>query len=796
MAKTRKSWGIDIGQVALKALRCHLGADGQTIVADAYDYIEYPKILSQPEADAEELVREALEQFLSRNDVKGDFVAISVPGQAGLSRFFKPPPVNEKTLPDIVKFEVKQQIPFPIEDVIWDWQAMGGTVVNNMTTDAEVGLFAMKRDAVFRALKPFTDAKIDVDLVQMAPLATYNVICHDVLESIPTQEEINLDHPPESIVVVSLGTDTTDLIVTNGMKLWMRNIPIGGNHFTKQLSRDLKLTLAKAEHLKRNARKAEDPKTVFQAMRPVFTDLVTEVQRSLSFFQSMEKSARIEKLVLLGSAAQLPGLRQFMNSQLQLDIAKVEGFRHLTGPGVTDQPSFSNNVLSLAPCYGLCLQGLKKAQMNTNLLPEEFVLARMVEGKKPWILSAVAAVMLGCVIMLVMNAAAKYRVAPDNKQGQVSWKEARAEVQPISLKSAGLKTEDDELNQRLRQVNAINAELSSASETQSDWMELISAIYQSLPADERIKGDTTDLAFSDRKEIYIDYIDTKYFDDLLPWYVSIQAIYDYQFEMVGISDVQARASVYAARQKNMKVPVAAPTAPAASPTTGVPKMATINEVLTGPGWVIEISGYHFHNSDDALENKSSAEAFVVKSFLKNMITRTIKFDSNEFELSDVGVFYPTLVKFSETAPIRIPLPDATAESSEENARSSEPSSQNEPAPNNNAPPSGQAANPSQRSTTSKPTPAKKTENAEKCDFTIQLAWIPRSKQERELARENRLKLENATTSPTVAKPNSPATPVNSAVPANSTINGGNSTGDKANPTASPATSTAPAVPSK
>ena len=165
MAKTTAVWGIDIGQCALKALRCTLDADGETVTADKYDFIEYPKILSQPEADPEELIKEALEQFLSRNDVVGDRVAISVSGQAGLSRFFKPPPVEVKTLPDIVKYEVKQQIPFPIEDVIWDWQQLGGTVVEGRAIDAEVGLFAMKREAVFRALHPFDEADVEVDFV-------------------------------------------------------------------------------------------------------------------------------------------------------------------------------------------------------------------------------------------------------------------------------------------------------------------------------------------------------------------------------------------------------------------------------------------------------------------------------------------------------------------------------------------------------------------------------------------------------------------------------------------------------
>ena len=101
MAKSNAVWGIDIGQCALKALRCTIDGDGK-VVADKYDYIEYPKILSQPEADSEALVEEALQQFLSRNEVRTDSVAISVPGQAGLSRFFKPPPVDAHKLPDIV----------------------------------------------------------------------------------------------------------------------------------------------------------------------------------------------------------------------------------------------------------------------------------------------------------------------------------------------------------------------------------------------------------------------------------------------------------------------------------------------------------------------------------------------------------------------------------------------------------------------------------------------------------------------------------------------------------------------
>src|SRR5204862_778061 len=103
-------WGIDLGQCGLKALRVAM-LDGQ-VTATAFDYVEHPKILSQPDANPDELTREALEKFLSRNPTKGDQIAMSVPGQSGLARFVKLPPVEEKKIVDIVKFEAKQTIPF------------------------------------------------------------------------------------------------------------------------------------------------------------------------------------------------------------------------------------------------------------------------------------------------------------------------------------------------------------------------------------------------------------------------------------------------------------------------------------------------------------------------------------------------------------------------------------------------------------------------------------------------------------------------------------------------------------
>ena len=431
MARSNAVWGIDLGQCALKALRCRPHEkDDNRIVVDAFDYIEYPKILTQPEANRDELIREALEQFRSRNEIAGDRVAISVPGQSGLARFIKLPPVEAKKIPDIVKYEARQQIPFALDDVIWDYQPLaGGSVDEGYALETEVGIFAMKRDQVAKHLKPFEEAGVEVDLIQLAPLSIYNFICFDQMSNLESYDRAN---PPPSKVVLSLGTDTTDLVITDGFRVWQRSIPIGGNHFTKALTKELKLTFAKAEHLKRNAMKAENPKLVFQAMRPVFSDLVAEIQRSIGFFTSNNRTAKLGSVVALGNPMKLPGLQRFLAQNLDQDVTPLEQFNALVGGSVTAVPQFKDNQLTFGVAYGLCVQALAKSQLHTNLLPGEIITKRLVRAKKPWAVAAAALLLSGMAINYFFYYSAWRSAALDSNSSPAMAKALAASQQQVN----------------------------------------------------------------------------------------------------------------------------------------------------------------------------------------------------------------------------------------------------------------------------------------------------------------------------------------------------------------------------
>lgn len=681
MAKITSVWGIEIGQSALKALRCK--KVGDDVVAEAFDYIEYPKILSQPEAEPEALVREALQTFASRNDLKKCKVALSVSGQSGLAKFFKPPPVELSRVPDIVKYEAKQQIPFDLNDVVWDFQQMAGANIEaGFALESEVGLFAMKRDSVYRAIRPLKEAGIEVDLIQLAPLCIYNMITYDQLPEIPEGEMYDPDHPPKSTVVLAMGTDATDLIVTNGYRVWQRSMPLGGNHFTRQLTKDLKLTFAKAEHLKRNAMEADDPKLVFQAMRPVFNDLVTEVQRSIGFFRSLNKKSELGSIVMLGNTVKLTGLAQYLSKNLGMDVHILEKFQKLTGDEVLNAPAFRDNQAAFGPVYGLCLQQLGKGPAFTNLVPGEILSERRVRAKKPWVVMAAAGLLIGFVANL-MFANSRWANVREDK-----WKTSMTAAEETKTASDGEKSTDSAKLASINLLRTLGSEVSGNKDRRILWVELLYALCQALDRTDTLPNGELptpqELPYQDRKEIHIVSIESKYYEDIAMYLTEpIKKLYiddrRTRLDRMGLPDdtfVPTEGASEEGADATADVAATAPadTATAAAPadaaTTTADATATADGDATGlvegegtanSGWVVQFKGYTYHNGrKEYRDGGDEWEDFVLKTFVHKLETGSVvlpindKGDTMEFTYQELGISNPFVLKGVEQPQYKIP----------------------------------------------------------------------------------------------------------------------------------------------
>ena len=379
-------WGIEIGHAALKAMKLR-NAEGGQVELLAFDLIEHPKILSQPDANPDELIRAALEKFASRNEWRGDQVVIGVPGQQTFSRFTKLPPVDEKKIPDIVRFEAGQQIPFDMDDVVWDYEVFRAPD----SPDVEVGIFAMRKDLVRKHIEYFSAHGMQPSIIQTIPSALFNFYAFDV----PRPEGSK-----SAAILVDVGAAKTDLIVVEEHSSWSRNIPLGGNNFTEALVRAFKLSPAKAESLKRGAASSKYARQVFQAMRPVFAELVAEIQRSIGFYSSTHRDVELTNVVACGSAFRLPGLQKYLENNLTIqgNVTRLEKFRRLLATETANAPVFTENAITFGPAYGLALQGLGLARITASLLPADLARVAMWKRKQPLFIATAATLLVGAVL--------------------------------------------------------------------------------------------------------------------------------------------------------------------------------------------------------------------------------------------------------------------------------------------------------------------------------------------------------------------------------------------------------------
>jgi len=377
-------WAIDIGNNSLKAL--HLSAETGVIEVIGFDNIQHGRILTGDGVKAterDELVAISFRQFASQHDLGKDDVVVSVPSQNSFARFVNLPPVEQKRIPEIVKFEAVQQIPFDINDVQWDWQLMTETG----SPENKVGIFAIKNEVVTSVLEHFGRENLQVAYVQMAPMALYNYILYD------RPDLFHFDD--QGIVVLNIGAENTDLVVCTKSTVWQRCILIGGNAFTRAIADTFKLSFEKAEKLKRTAPMSKYARQIFQAMRPVFTDIASEVQRSLGFYKSSNPNTKLTRIIALGGGTKMRGLLKYLQQTVQIPAERPDSFKNLAvGSGVS-AVKFQENVCDFGVVYGLGLQGLGQARIESNLLPRGIARSMAWAGKARYFTAA------ACVLLLV-----------------------------------------------------------------------------------------------------------------------------------------------------------------------------------------------------------------------------------------------------------------------------------------------------------------------------------------------------------------------------------------------------------
>lgn len=465
MARSNVAWGIDIGTSAIKAVKM-VAQKGRVNIA-AIDIIPFE--LTGEEIDRDEQIREGLTRLLQSNKLKGERVFVSLPGQAVFNRTITLPPVEAKRIPEIVKYEAQQQIPFPIEEVIWDYQLISEA---GAIGEIEVILFAIRKELVNQYIANLSSVGLPISGLQISPLAMYNFVLYD--------QSLDANN---AYCCLDVGSGFTNLVIIQGKKMWLRNVPIAGNDITKVLKDKFQVPFPEAEKLKIKANKSKQAKKIFEVMKPVLRDLVGEVQRSIGFYKAQPGSAKIERILIMGNSTKLINFKKFMASNLQYDVDVLGALQKVPLSRRINIEMFEGNVSGLTVAIGLGLQALGLSHNNIRLIPAENIVEDSVaKMKKP---------LLVAVLLLGLMTAMMYFRSASNFTNAMS----------VDRKIHPVKTESQRVREEYHKESIMEAEekklemLARIGRNRNSWISVLQAINSCLPDNGAIKDEAQRIWF-------------------------------------------------------------------------------------------------------------------------------------------------------------------------------------------------------------------------------------------------------------------------------------------------------------
>ena len=372
--------GVEIGTSAIKVVALRPGSPPvlqHAVMCPTPIGSMRDGMVVEPQAVASELKR-----LLAQHRITTKYAVTAVPNQQAVTRNIMVPKMDTKELQEAIKWEAERYIPYPIDEVSLDFDVLDD--MSQIADDAqmEVVIAAAPSEAIARQVEVLRLAGLEPTIIDLKSFSTLRALRGNLLGEHLTKSTLtgtNYTEAGEVALVMEIGASSSVISLVRGDRVLMaRNINVAADDFTTALQKAFDLDFASAEEVKIGyatattptedeedllnfdmSREQYSPARVFEVVRPVLGELITEVRRSMEFYRVQSGDIVIDRTFLAGGGAKLRGLAAAISDAL--------GFRvEVASPWLTvqtDQASVDTGYLQTnAPEFtvplGLALRGV------------------------------------------------------------------------------------------------------------------------------------------------------------------------------------------------------------------------------------------------------------------------------------------------------------------------------------------------------------------------------------------------------------------------------------------------------
>ena len=341
------------------------------------------------ESTREAAILKALQEALAEKNIKARNVNVCAPGFHVFSKFVKLPPVDAHKVTQIIQYEAQQNVPFPLAEVVWDYQILGSTPGGEL----EVLLVAIKSDIVEGLFRVAAQAKLKLQLCDASPAALCNAF------------RFNYGDLEDCTMLLDIGAKTSNLLFFEKGKVFSRSINLGANAITQDFSHEMRLKFADAERIKiaegfvSLGGAYEEPENPNQAAiskiaRQFMTKLHIQVNQTIQFYRGQQGGSAPQRLFLSGGASIMPYTAQFFAEKLNVPVEYFNPFRNVQINPAVNLEELARVAHSLGEVVGLGLRNLANCPVELNLMPESTLRWQAFNQKKPYFLATLFSLVL------------------------------------------------------------------------------------------------------------------------------------------------------------------------------------------------------------------------------------------------------------------------------------------------------------------------------------------------------------------------------------------------------------------
>jgi type IV pilus assembly protein PilM len=424
-------------------------------------------IVADPALDASKisLTRVAIADLAQRLKVGKVKARYAISGQSVFTRFVKLPPLQEDNIEQLVTFEAQQHVPFPLQEVVWDYELIEGA------TEKEVVIVAIKADALDEINAAVNDSGLGTAEVDVAPMAIYNAF------------RATYGNPEEPILLIDIGAKTSNLLYIEGRRFFTRSIAIGGAAVTAAIAKEYGIPFMEAEHQKianglvalgggHTEQLDEAVAALAMVIRNSLTRLPAEIARTTNYYRSQHGGSAPRRVLLAGGGANLPYALEFFQEKLNLPVEYFNPVRNVTIGKNVDPADVQREGHLMGELVGLGLRGIGKSAINIDLVPHVVEQSRAADRRKPFLVAAAVVLLGGIAVWAAFENIAASKAAEEAQ----AMEDTRETLSPLKADIDRLLKKEDHLRQ-------IATGYTDAEAGHVVWMDLLAEVRGAFASD-------------------------------------------------------------------------------------------------------------------------------------------------------------------------------------------------------------------------------------------------------------------------------------------------------------------------